>query len=377
MVKLYIPNHNKLSDKKHLIFDSSENCFITDDGNIVDKTLFFSKVCDFDHPIFKSPLLTSKTNHHTLLYDSLEQLFDLLGRIYPTIIKSKTPSQCRFDISPSKKFELANENTLFALSIDSLKKAQEFTTVKILNAIVSQLTNTHFHYSEKIMVKECITTDTLPDWVNADDLYAHQNAASHFLKDNASPSFFELRFISHKIGFGLYARQAIKKNTALFPYTGVKLHETAQKSSYRFIDKDDFNLVLDAKNHGNLARFINHAPKKSSDKNEILANVYCNHHLINGIGIITFYAAKDISIGEQLLLEYEKTPFENKPFHFKTNGKLYDENGKHIKKTKKDKKIIRMLATHGLKKAQLQLLKKPLLTLTLSILLLIAINLFL
>jgi len=176
---------------------------------------------------------------------------------------------------------------------------------------------------------------------------------------------FELRFINNYIGFGLYAREAIKKSSIVCLYFGEKKISPIIKS-YSFHPKmDSLNMFVDAINHGNIARFINHAPNSETiidsqtNTNFLNANLNSRSHSIFGIEVVVFYALRNISKGEQLLTNYGQTYFEYEPFMFKKNGDLVNENNKKIvDKYIKKKYVHTIMKQNGIRSALFELFKR-------------------
>lgn len=117
-------------------------------------------------------------------------------------------------------------------------------------------------------------------------------------------------------------------------------------------------MYLDAIAHGNITRFINHAPNdkpKSSTASLLEANVETQYGSSNGIHVVLYVARKDILPGEQLLIDYGQKYFDTRPLIlFKTNGQLVNSRKKLFFWRHSQNKLnyLKIMADHGVKKAQ-------------------------
>lgn len=111
-----------------------------------------------------------------------------------------------------------------------------------------------------------------------------------------------ITFINKLMGFGLVANKKIKKKAFIAEYIGEIRrynHSKDQKNAYCFeymiADKYDTDFVIDARDQGNIARFVNH----HDDGNITPIAVY--HQ---GIMRVVLQANRDIPKGEQLCYDY-------------------------------------------------------------------------
>ena len=109
----------------------------------------------------------------------------------------------------------------------------------------------------------------------------------------------DVRFISEKVGYGLFAMKGISPGDFVGEYVGeIKRRDYFSSSDYlyRYPVKDaaDIPYLIDAKN-GNLIRFANHS--KTFNMKSFLAYVEPFYHQI-------FLATKPIKKGEQLVYDY-------------------------------------------------------------------------
>ncbi|MGL6029273.1 MAG: SET domain-containing protein-lysine N-methyltransferase, partial [Legionella sp.] len=176
------------------------------------------------------------------------------------------------------------------------------------------------------------------------------------LTENKDITRFELRYIHPLVGLGVYARVAIKKGERIASYSGIKRTANTSCSNYLFsLNQDCLNMELDAESHGNISRFINHAPVDSPAGSDILtANVVADNQLSHGLQWVVYYAQKDIAVGEQLLVCYGSNYFKHQTArNFSANGFVVDDNNKRIKANKQQQlKQYRIMADHGIKTAQ-------------------------
>lgn len=136
-------------------------------------------------------------------------------------------------------------------------------------------------------------------------------------------------------------------------------------------------MELDAENHGNIARFINHAPTDCAPNRQILtANVVADNQLSNGLQWVVYYAQRDIAVGEQLLVCYGANYFKNqKARGFLVTGAIVNDQGKILKPNKSQLlKQYRIMASHGIKGAQYRLLSRMALIIAAIILVVLSLN---
>ncbi|MES1904669.1 MAG: Initiation factor eIF2 gamma, C terminal, partial [Paramarteilia canceri] len=119
-------------------------------------------------------------------------------------------------------------------------------------------------------------------------------------------------FKTETIGWGLKAKQYIKKGQYITRYTGeiIEKHEAMKREnsgSKYLLDLDFFNdgqssclYSIDAENYGNESRFINH----SCNPNAEIKCVWIENwdpHLPN----IAIFASKDIECDEEITFDYK------------------------------------------------------------------------
>ena len=97
-------------------------------------------------------------------------------------------------------------------------------------------------------------------------------------------------------GLGLFADEAIKKETLVIEYTGERItQEEANKRGGKYLFEVTDNLVIDGKGRGNTARYINHAckPNCEAEHDEEDDRIYIR-------------ACKNIKKGEEITYHYGK-----------------------------------------------------------------------
>ena len=105
-----------------------------------------------------------------------------------------------------------------------------------------------------------------------------------------------LEFVDDQVGWGVFARQAIKKGELIGEYTGV-VTKMGLGNAYTMFYAPEFpELIIDATHFGNEMRFINH----DSDPNCWFYFSHCEEGLPHRI----FVATRDIEVGEQILTNY-------------------------------------------------------------------------
>ena len=110
-----------------------------------------------------------------------------------------------------------------------------------------------------------------------------------------------LKWVSPDIGWGVFARTAIKKMTFIGEYGGKVRKRTKEDTKngycfeYIFAEKDTSSYIIDAQDQGGIVRYINH----SSAPNLLSALA-----TVDGITHVILIAKETISAGSQLLYDY-------------------------------------------------------------------------
>lgn len=111
-----------------------------------------------------------------------------------------------------------------------------------------------------------------------------------------------IEFISSMMGYGLFADKKIKKKAFIAEYVGLvrkynfdKDYKNAYCFEYMIADVFDTPFIIDAKDSGNIARFVNHDPK---------GNVTPVAIYYKGMMRVILQANKDISKDEQICYDY-------------------------------------------------------------------------
>lgn len=116
-------------------------------------------------------------------------------------------------------------------------------------------------------------------------------------------------FMTQKKGWGVKAKQLIKKGSYILEYVGevVSIHEYEQRMRTDY--KDDIHyyclhlngqLVIDSHKAGNDSRYINHSCQP---------NCEVQKWAVNGIYRMALYAKADIECDEELTYDYNFAPF--------------------------------------------------------------------
>ncbi len=139
------------------------------------------------------------------------------------------------------------------------------------------------------------------------DKVLYQTAISRDEEERILPSSIEIRKINDAIGYGLFAKQQIEKNTILGEYVGtiktnklINAEDEGGAYSFALPKESAFtNFGIDARSSGNFARFINHGgPKKS--------NIYTRIYYDEKGPHIFYITDATIKAGTQLLVDYGK-----------------------------------------------------------------------
>lgn len=158
------------------------------------------------------------------------------------------------------------------------------------------------------------------------------------IKNSNIPKKFQVKFINEEIKFGLFVSegQVIECGELIGTYEGkiefseeidgdyryillnpttinsfLKCKRKSRKKTYENAIKEKANslknahLILDAKEHGNFTRFINHSPPEE-------ANCITDVKTIENKQILIVSATKKINSGEQVLMDYGEEFWKNR-----------------------------------------------------------------
>src|SRR3990167_10049403 len=121
-----------------------------------------------------------------------------------------------------------------------------------------------------------------------------------------------IKFISPKVGYGVFAKKNIAPYSTLGHYTGIfrpdKEIELSHDSTFAFTDYKSFS--IDAVKMGNWTRFMNHGEEKMQRVNVISWEYYDEKEP----RIVFTSGPRGIKKGEQLLYSYGESYWEDKKF---------------------------------------------------------------
>lgn len=334
MLKVTLSNWNSASRHSHATFDVESASWILNHQERV----LGEQLCriGFDHPLLKESTCSPSIYEHIYEYDDFDGLMKASRFVYGTLIRLDNPLLARFRIQPSAKFVRTKAEYTFAFSTNSRKSANKTITIPQLNAIVSALKGSPFCYQDTLVLDKNITIHDLVQEINADILYETNDAIAEFCNQPDDTARFEIRYINKHVGFGVFAKQAIKKDDMIMHYAGEKC---AKKPpfSYTFIEKQDcFKADINSSHFGNIARFVNHALPASRDvtnKEWCYANAKAVDCSIYGNNVVVFIARRDIQSGEQILISYGQDYFKNTEamILWRHDHHMVHANGKRIK----------------------------------------------
>lgn len=373
MVRIALTNQNSNSLYKTAIVDLSERtCLLNNEDKI---NLYYFKKLDFSHPLLSETLDHSPTNSYCYHFDDLADLWLLPRRIYGALIHNNNSADTKFTLSPSASFYKLKTIYQIPFSLDFHREAKERITVNQLNNIVSYFSDFQFQFQDKLVINTEFHYSDLPAEVDGDALYTKDEKLMKLLEQADDFETLELRYINHFIGFGVFARQNLSKGTCISFYYGKKKLKP-QKMNYFFHPKlDSLNMGIDARECGNIARFINHAPDaEDCPPSFMTANLISISYNIFGIEVMAFFALRDIKKGDQLLFNYSKKYFDKlELFKFKLDGNLVNSNNEKLVDNREQKNAsLRVFARNGIKQALFKLIKHySLVVLTILVLVLV------
>lgn len=364
MVHIILANQNPLSQYREVNINlATGRCTFAEHQEIELQRL--TQEWNFSHPLLIEPYSQTSKNIFHYEYDDIEGLLYSGIYVYQSLLQAKEPLSCQFKINPSPQFKNSSFAKQIYFSINWQRKATEVITIKKMEELVSDLSGFPFHFSEQLIIDDEFTFEDLPQQINGESLYRSNIDMVKLLKKPSNLKKYELRYINPELGFGVFSREAIKKGEPINIYTGVKRTPKFSHFKYAFVNQRDcLNMYLDARQLGNITRFINHAPRLDTHSHIdasgdlLYANISATRQYLNGIEVVLYSAAKDIDEGEQILVDYGKEYFEHLPMvRFKKNGKLFKLNKKYLVGYSQ-KKIghLRHMANHGVKSAQSYLL---------------------
>lgn len=312
------------------------------------------------HPLITQHVIKVSSQIFHYEYDDIDDLFHTARYVYSTLLSADNPALCKFKINPSAIFEYEIGAESIYFSIYNNRAAQDQISIRQLETIVSHLNRHHFEFLEGIMIDEEFTLDDLPQSIDGDMLYEEEDKLVELIKTPCDLKRYEIRYIGPDMGFGLFTRATIKKEDAIFFYGGVKKKQDDVDLRYAFAHRlDCLNMYLDAREFGNLSRFVNHAPdpdKNGINKPLLEANLMTTSCYVNGIEVVVFTANRDIREGEQLLVDYGKKFFTSSPMsRFKMNDNVTLGNILRLA-SKARLKEIRIMASDGVDEAKRYLL---------------------
>lgn len=357
MVRISLTNKNKNSSIKTTALDFSKGLALLNQQEPI--PLYEFKKLDFYHPLLSEPPLELQNEYYTYIYTDLAHLILAPRRVYATLLNVQEREQCAFQIIPGPRYEQLKKAYKIPFSSDYRKPAQTTINVDQLNKIITRVWQKKFQFKDKLILNAHFSFHELPAEIDGDALYLNNELVNQLLNDVEHFEQYELRYINHFIGFGLFTRQEIKKGECVSLYLGRKIRQKKQ-SAYLFRNTvDSLNMDLDSAEVGNMSRFINHAGTEPKS-HFCLANLTCVTTNIFGIEILAFWALRDIKKGEQLLFNYGQEYFvPSSILHFKLNAEVVDPKGnKLVDNLSQKMTTLRLFAECGIKEAKFKLIQR-------------------
>lgn len=354
LTTITLTNHNSESEyTEATISIASGKCTLINNQDVTAHQLIND--AGFIHPLLKDYKTDTSTHVFHYEYDDLDGLLRAPTYVYSSLLKSTTPQTCKFKISPSPIFQRTQTRESLYFSINAHQPAQELITILQFEAIVSGVGGYSFKFINNLFIDEEISLDDLPSSIQAGELSKSDNLIKTFINSPCDLNRFEIRYIGPVMKFGVFSRERIKEGEMLFCYGGKKKISKAH-TCYSFVHEFDcLNLTTDAREFGNLARFINHAPDPCENASPLLlvANIVIKFFYISGHQVIIFSTTRDIEPGEQLLVNYGALFFKKlQPTRFKSSNKAPPWYKKIIAANSLNRlNHLRIMAHHGVKDA--------------------------
>ena len=355
MTTITLSNQNEHSECLQATIDiGSSQCTLSNHQTIELRKLIHD--VDFHHPLLKNKMDEASIYQFHYEYDDINGLLQSAIYVYKMLLNAPNPRMCQFKIKPSAIFQNLNTNDSIYFSIHSDQLAKETIQITQLEKLISELGRYPFKFINSLLIDEELKINDLPSTVDGDFLYEADTNLIKLINQPCVFEAFELRYISPKIGFGVFCRKKITKEEQVCFYGGKKYRSKEANENYAFKHQlDALNMYIDAQKFGNLARFINHAPKPSGHQDPFLleANLTSATHYLQGIEVVVFSANRDIQPGEQLLVDYGKNFFRARPaYRFTKQTKAIDSIKKIIAyNSTQSIAQLRIMANHGVKSA--------------------------
>lgn len=378
MATLLLRNQNPDAVLQQVKVDVESGVWVTEEDQPVTRRALQTKHA-FTHPFLNEKALKpTSSGQYVYTYRNHLEFLLALRYVYATLLKSENPTECSILIQPDPEYLV--EETRFELycSCNAKKAATHRLTTRQIGAMFSEIYGSPFEYGNKIILDKTVTYLDLPESLDADTLYEEPSIDVAWFRHQTCLDKYELRYINHHLGFGVFARTHIPKGELIALYNGHLVSTETEYKNYCYYQAKNksFNLLIDASHYGNLARFINHAPTleecKVDKKVFLCANVEVEHHNWYGADHIMYIADRDIACGEQILSSYGEAYFGSmmQQLHIKKNGTVLDEKHRRIQDTTVQKRaVLQILARYGNQQARWLLLRKPTITLLLCIML--------
>lgn len=364
-MKLTLSNYQKDALPLKVVVNLAENTCTLDDVSIVERHQLFD--LDFHHPLLNEASPRASGAEYTYVYDNFRDLTRCGRFIYSTLLKAKDPRTCRFAIKPTSNYRQHKKTYKIPFSLNPKKPSQKTLSLAQFNEIASWFRDCLFEYQDHVFLEKVFSFQDLPAEINGDRLYEEDLDFINFCERADALEDYDIRYLHHLIGLGVFARKNIPKGTWIGLYCGLKTIKDPEYLNYTYRGvKDCLNLDIDAKNCGNFTRFINHAdhPWRYDELEPELsyANISANIRSVNGHHFILFIADQEIKAGEQLLVDYGGRYFTHlhDKFFFHRNGRIVNIRGQKISRDSGAKKnaLFAKMATYKIPGAQSNLVTR-------------------
>lgn len=380
MVAIYLRNHDSQSEMKAVKFTISshrETCDVlyhdTPSKRVPLEAFFTSDEKAFQHPLLQTEIADKIDGVYCIQYADLDELAFVGRKFYATLIrKGKQATKIRIQYTGPDY-----TRTKIPFSIDPNHMAQEKLSLAQFESFVRvQYKLPSFHWFQGILIDEVIALPSLPKQIDADSLFEGQRFSAEYLTQTIA---VECRYISDKIGLGVFASETLPADKLLMLYSGrLVLPSRKPNSAYYFKTQyNGFKRNIDSLTAGCYSRFVNHAPRKS-ESGYLSANLAVSYQSYFGFSLVTYKTLREIKKGEQLLIDYgprywEKTKEALFPVAKKVT--LVTHEGEAIQHAEAiSKETFYNMAQNGISKAQIRVFRRPLIALALSLLVVFCLN---
>lgn len=339
MAKIVLDNTNLQSSYKTATVDFVSGYTTFQDKKQI-KNDDLRLLTEFTHTLLEAPILPKIGDYYCYTYDDFDDFLNVPKRIYSTLLQIEHPKISQFKIAPSDKYHQLKADYQIYFSVSAQQPALNSIPITQFDEYVSKIKEHKFKYQDKLSLDLVLTINDLAETMSGDLLYQSNSQVEHFYRQKDALDKYEVRYINQAVGFGVFAREPIKSNAVIAYYCGALVSTNIKDKSCAYtVTPQCLHVYLDARERGNIARFVNHAPrtacryKRKLQSRISTANILTDYVCSQGHYFVALIACRDIDVGEQLLSNYgdfhdtspELMLFEKKSNVINLNGQVIND----------------------------------------------------